>query len=330
MRTRFCMSYLLVMLFCLWLSPSASAKNDNSANPVPMERWNAYVAFINESQTLMEIFSRYPENLGTGAEPDIKKESALKKFADRVAENRKFLGRIRDDVTSKVIVQADASDKTDLDSKAKAFAVSVRNTMDVQFEAQAYYAARSHVDDGLAKGKQMHPKIMAAYKDLVVTYKGFSKAMREQERLNMEREIVSMREAGLKILPAALSFVAVARDIAAELGRLQVDASNVHTLDAVTFKPHYDALVKALADLQADAGDEKQVEREKLYKERMDHLLQEAMQVKAVATGIMEAVAKGKPTKEPAAWREDTPEKFMRRLNTLIKAYNSMVQIPKT
>jgi hypothetical protein len=311
---------MVVLCLCLAVcggdgaNASASKENDKKT---ATERWNAYLSLHNESSALMEIFSIYDEVLGSALEPVITED--LKRFVDRVGTNSSFFSRINDTVTADVLKRAAASERTDLDKAAEAFAEGVRTTLALQKKAQQYYAAKSHVDDKLAKGKEMHDEIVAAYDELAASYDLFYDLMEMHSRLNALEDIEEMRKEGMKAHPAALGFMIIADNLASKLPEEGV-------VDPAALKPDYDAMVTALAVLQAVAADERQVKKEGLLVGKMGEVAQCAGKIKATMTGMMEYASNpGRPPRKPK--RDETPEAFKEMLGRCTDAYNIMIGI---
>lgn len=318
MRSKF-LVLCLAAAFCLCLGACDSDTNapstakDKSAD-ADTARWNAYVSLSNESAVLMEIFSRYPDVLGRNAEPDI--SGNLERFTKRVGENDRFFNRINDTETAKVLEQAAASKQEPLDAAAKAFAENVRTTLALQKEAQQYYAAKSYVDDKLAKGKEMHPKILAAYDALTASYETFSDLMSARDRVNILRNIEKMQKDGMKALPAALEFLVVAQDAASKMPR-------EGAVDPAALKPEYDKMVQALAKITAVSTDEEQLKKERLYKDKVQFVAKTAGELKAHLTSQLEFASSGQQRKPKMG---ESPERFRLLLDRYITGYNYMIE----
>lgn len=302
---------------------------DSQADQIETEKWNAYVALSGKSDSLMKMFSEYENRLGNGPEP-VLNDKDLAYFVKRIGESRRMMDQSTSALTAAAISQAEKKPQSDLDLKALAFARSVNQTWAKMAEIQGYYEAKSHVDDGLAKGREMHAGILADYQTLAAAYLVFSEAMDQQNRLIMAKETKSMRDGGLKILPAALDMLIAARDFNDEIGR-QLAALNEEAppvLEAAPLQALYERLVKGLAAIEAVEADQAQRQKEGLFDDRVARVVDYCRQIKGAATDVMAEANKGESS--DSGLNAKVLDEYNRKLDLFIGAYNRMIETRRT
>lgn len=330
---------VLLALFCLCLAAcnedgaGQSAAGDEKSTETT--KWNTYVDLSNDCDKFVGRMASYFDAFGTDAEPVVQGEKVAV-FLNPM-QPIEFMKRVPETLAESAIKEAEKAPQSELDGKALAFARNVQSIWGVYREAHEYYSAKSYADDGLAKGKELHAGMLAAFPELQRTYEDFVVAMAEQNRVNMLRGAKDMRAEGMTITPAALEFLVAAQEASAELERQQLTVDNIYTLDNAAFKPQYDALVNALSALTAAADDQERVKKEGLDPDRVSGLLSDARHLKGTATSIIERAAQGEPKRDPNSIRlpsvaessrknRESPEQFAHLVGEFIKSYNRLLE----
>lgn len=334
---RFTLS-ISALILCLFMAACNDDKEKQSSftseKSSETEKWNAYVSLSNESNSFIDNAAFYFSIFGTGVEPEVD-SSRVDKFIHNMQARYRVMERIGATSSASAVAQAEKLPQSDLDKKALAFANSVKALWECFREVHGYYEAKSYADDKLAKGKLLHSRMLAIFAELQPAYKNFSIAMTDQNRKNMLRDAKQMRVEGMRVVPAALEFMVAARAASAEMERQQLTEDTVYKLDATAFKPYYDDLVKALAEMEAAGADKAQIEKEKLYEDRVESVVSYAKKIKASATSIQELAAKGEPKKDVPIWErpqpsimnspKNTPKDFDWLLDQMVGVYNTTI-----
>jgi hypothetical protein len=101
-----------------------------------------------------------------------------------------------------VKTSADAEpEDADLEAAGTAFAETLVETAALINDAHKYYDEKNYKDDGFAKGKELHPKLMAAYEKFSAADKKLREIVGTQNDALQERELASVeKEMGKSIL----------------------------------------------------------------------------------------------------------------------------------
>ncbi len=145
-----------------------------------------------------------------------------------------------------------------LEESAEAFVKALRPTKATVDEASAYYKSKAYTDDGFARGKALHPKLMALFDNFAAANRAFGKAFDVQDDALTERRIEHERKARGKtiryhhmvLMQRAKHLIRVAGSASPmDLKDLQVDAvrSAIGTFQNVLAKARREANAAAKA-----------------------------------------------------------------------------------
>lgn len=196
-------------------------------------------------------------------------------------------------------------------------------------EADLYYKMKSHVDDHLVKGKELHRQIVAQSRETEALLSSFATELAERfaEKSRQELDKLDSRQS---VRASALRMILSAMELEKELARQDITADTVAKLDLAKYKEAYAELVKhtnAYLEVSKDAG--------QLKEEKLDESLAYAneftisvMNTKAAATDILTRAEAEKKSKDGAAAdivREGkafgTPELFSKKMKEMIIHY---------
>ncbi|MDL2268547.1 YiiG family protein [Desulfosarcina sp. OttesenSCG-928-A07] len=336
MKILFC-TFLVV---CLLFSACGSGEEEKAAaqaeKAVNTTRWNAYVALTNASDGFIQRISSYFQAVGKDVKPVVENEK-IAFFLRNTKPGMDAMKSIAEEAAGFVIQEAEKPPQSELDIQALAFAQNLQSVWADFCQLYSYYESKSHTKDGLAKGRQLHTRMLADFKALTQAHEALSLTMAEQSMKNMQHNTQAMRDKGMTVTPAALEFVIAASAARTELTRQELSDDAVDKLDGAAFQSFCDELEKTLAKLETAGANQTQVGKENLSAEHVDAMIFAARQVKASAAGIMALSAKGEPEKKPDPILADptdeaphTPTGYNHLVALCIQSYNNLVKMRKT
>lgn len=319
-------------------TPSASSSSSATGEEASdSSRWNAYVDLFNSDNTF-SFAGKYLQATGTDEAPTVD-DFSLNRFTGTVNIGGRTMTPEYADALNPVLEKAKASPQSELDLSTERYVEGLKKLRQGIYEAYVYYAARSHLDDGLEKGKTIHTAILTAYQESMEAYQSFAANMDKKNRELMLSEVKEMRKNGMSIVPSSLEFSIAAQSLADELKRQGLDEDTVYKLDAAAFEPFYKTLTDSLQTLEKEGTSEKYLTKEGLYKERVQTVTNSARKLKGIAANIKEKAAKGAPEPQsgPRMVRPlemgkigDTPEAYFNALDLFTTSYNRMVEVRKS
>jgi len=210
----------------------------------------------------------------------------------------------------------------ELEKAGAAFAAAVSALEPMLKEADDYYRQEDYKDDRMAKGKAMHPKLMAAWSSFAAADKELRAVV---QRLNDQSQMEEMaeiekaegRKARWHIMDTMLKAKALNR-IEGHVEPAKMDLAKVQETLAA-----YEASVKALASYAEEHKDEKigsiYVDAAKSYLSTAKALMRRVRDKTPYSSGERMMLSQ-----QGAGWMiEGSPPRLMRDYNELVNRYNS-------
>lgn len=228
----------------------------------------------------------------------------------------------------KTAVDAEPDDP-DLEAAGTAFADSLVETAAIINEAHKYYDEKNYKDDGFAKGKELHPKLMAAYEKFGEADKKLREIVSTQNDALQERELATVeKEMGKSNLWHNKKVMIVAKKL---MNAGDVEVTPELKLDMATFEPALEEFEKALDEAQTYAkGHKEETDSVTLYTSFLDS----AEQMKKTAKELLRRKRDGSGfTKEELdrvanGWSfeqiEGSPAKLSKDYNDLVQSSNRL------
>lgn len=213
----------------------------------------------------------------------------------------------------------------DLEQAGTAYAAAVTALVPLLKEADGYYDQKDYKDDKMAKGKQMHPKLVAAFDAYIKANKALYAALEvQQNKLDVASLAVVEKREGKKMLWHVKYTVMLAK-------RLLNKNGYPKKIDVEGYKKvldEYAAAVKAMTSYADDHKADKKVSKSSSYRNQTKNFL------KATKELFRRARDKKKYSRGEkmhlggsAEWMVNgSPGKVLRAYNSLIRDYNSMMR----
>jgi hypothetical protein len=216
----------------------------------------------------------------------------------------------------------------DIEAAAQAFADAVVTTHEVVNEAHKYYDEKNYKDDAFAKGKELHPKLVAAFEAFDAADKGLRELVSAQNDALQERELARIeKEMGKNLMWHNKNVMVLAKklvragDVAYE-PTLEIDLATFEPLVnefeaavdetekyAKANKEEYDS-VTSYSSFVSEAVETKKAAKELLRRKRDD---------KAFTKDELDRIVQG-----PAEWVEGSPAKLSKHYNDLVSNSNRL------
>jgi len=159
----------------------------------------------------------------------------------------------------------------ELDDAIAAYRAALEAATPVIDDAHSYYDQKRHLDDGLAKGKELHPKLMASFRAFADADKALGTIVKSRNRARKEAQLATIaddpKQRGRYVRGHLLL---VAEDLI-EIGL----ASTFEEIDAAAFEAKLEELDKNVAEL-AKLGDEA---GGSFFKSKADYYLRAALAI---------------------------------------------------
>lgn len=277
-------------------------------------KWNAYVNLANEKDREIDsLLGVYEHRIGTGEYQIDKKKF---NYAKQTTDPKYFVNNI-----DQAAEYAAKEPKSPLDQSVTELAPAMKNLWLLLHTADDYYSRKAYIDDDFARGAELHKEVLAAREVYLPLKEKFMTALMIREEEQRASELQAMREAGLLIRVAMLEVVMAAQEVQAELAGQDMTSKSLPKLNLEALRPSYDALNKAVTELERVSAKEGQVPREGLREESAQMFVGKANDVRAGVRSMIERAQQGKDGGIGSSI--GSPEQFERDLSLLISYYNS-------
>ncbi len=278
------------------------------------EKWNSYVALSNTGPLHYEVaLKEYVETHVTNGKLDLEKKNPMAGtyFAPRTPSSL-------NDLTKSATEIAKQEPKWEIDATVVPFCEALLNLTSLLEQAKAYYRSKDYVDDSYARGKELHPKIMAAVETVYKAQDAFEQGMAAMDVQKLLESLQSMRAAGLKIRPAAIDMIQILRESIVEINRVTADGTKPGALTLAEYQPIYDKLVVVYKELEAVISDEALAKQENINMSTLRTLGTSAKNIKRQASSVMEGLQKKIP------YTPSSTKDFGGSLSRMVDTYNDL------
>ncbi|MDL2306716.1 YiiG family protein [Desulfovibrio sp. OttesenSCG-928-C06] len=286
------------------------------ADGLPVEKWNAYVDLLNDSELVLDDAQGYFSTFGTAGTPSDEADLASAAWIAPPGATREKLRPL----IKNALAQAAQEPSGPLDQKAKVYAEALERCRGLLDEAGTYYAAGKFAMDDFKRGKRLHQLMLDAALAFEMAELDFSAAMKREDHNRQIRNVAELREYGMSFLPSATEFGLAAQDVRDELLRQEITSANLRKLDLEAFAPLYETLAKSLERLEL-AGDDERMAAEGIKPDSGKKLVSIAVELKEKVAGIMRNAGEEASSDSQTA----TPEEFYRIMGKYTRQYNLVI-----
>jgi len=264
-------------------SASGTAKKEQSPD---LDKWNSYVDLSNTYEpVVMGYVNDYFDNF---EEEYVKPEGAF-----NYRQSSRLSKPDMDALAAAAVTNAGKAPQTDFDKLALAYAESLKTLWAAAQAAEAYYGNKHYVDDGHAKGPELHSALMTAYNAWDSASGTFYAAMDKQDGERRAREYEEMRKAGMDVRAAMINMIMQGEKLIDEIGRQNIPDEGVVTLDLAAFRPVYDAMSAAQKELEERVADQSQLKKNGLSESDSKRMADTAKDFKRRAADFLDKAQNG-------------------------------------
>ncbi|MGY3777851.1 DUF3829 domain-containing protein [Isobaculum melis] len=224
------------------------------------------------------------------------------------------------DALQEVVKAADeatsAKPKMDIDGKAEKLVAALKDELDIFEDIHTYYKEKDFLTDDYAKGKELHEKLMVAYKALDEPAQAFYDEMQELMEEHEKEEREGYEKDGHKVSLAMLDFIDTAEE-ATNLVYDNVAEDGSITLTAEQYTEVNTKVSNALDALKEISEDKDALEKDG-YSIGITAFVNSATSFKTASNTVTGSF--GDPDTLQTAL-----EKLLREYSTLINSYNNTV-----
>lgn len=192
-----------------------------------------------------------------------------------------------------------------------------------------YTGQKGYLDDGYAKGKELHGKLWAATQTYDALEEAFLEKMDAAADAHKQENLKRLKEEGAVALYTMTVTLDAAQELLSGIYQQDVYEQNVTTLDIEALQPAYDAYEKALAECAAALADEEQVLSEGLNTEYTGRFLDDAQAARAAMDALWQRVKEQKPLDENELRSPEPADGSIGRIEALagdmVDDYNSAI-----
>lgn len=284
------------------------------------EKLNAYVGLINTvSENVDSTYGRYLlwADAKTGPTGDERNIYGLYKLNDYDT----YLDRAK---KAKALQPAN-----ELDQYIDEYMSSYQELMPLIEEAYLYYDQKDYLDDDMAKGKALHPKLMAAFDKFFLVSDKLGVIYETVDLAQRKKELVQFKDAGNELAYATTNALLTSQDLYIYLREtLKENNNDPAKINADTFKQKLDAYestltsIKSYKDKKSVLNKEYGITGESLYGSFLDDSDGFFKAAKAFYRAVRD---KSFPeTYGEDSYTEGTFGNFLYTYNEMIDAYNFM------
>ena len=148
------------------------------------------------------------------------------------------------------VVLAGRAAKDVLDQASTRYVVASDRLVAVTAEAHRYYDQKDWRDDKFAKGKSMHPQLVAAYREWDSAHKALSAETQRIGDLRRSAHLVKLKASGQMLRHDVELSLKQARDLVDFVAEQLTKVKHPHAMDLARLKEHIDTYDATLATLR--------------------------------------------------------------------------------
>ena len=302
-------------------------QDQQNQQALAIEKWNTYV---NLENAIFDFFypaaELYTETYGEQMEfQNAKNGQTNTTYSGRLIFNEKMPihGAGLKSPSEKILGFDAQAPQSELDQAALAIAKPMAEFWENFVAMHNYIDNKDYLEDDSAKAKEMHPKIVAASKELQTLLPDFHVRMKSENDSRRKAELEKMIKAGLRVTPAMLTTVISGEDVVSYLNQNNITRATLQDLNMNEYRALYDIFAKDAAALESLAEDEEVVKSERLQLTNVKSYARSVREVKKSAAELIEAYER---KANFATNNEGSPDKLINEYGRMIQNYNSAIR----
>lgn len=318
------MRRVLVIVMMAVLAGMLAGCGGSTKKEADTERWNSYISVSNFQSGLYRSLEAYLTAYGDGKEPVQPRNNAsfLNSMMGGPMAKERFTTAVRR------ANELSGKGASELDKSAMKMCAQIDELWNALYDAADYYRSKGYIDDGYAKGKKLHSKIIGMYPAFDDTAAEFNGLMDAKAKVLRKDEIKELKADGFKVRAAMLGALDAAKNLQDILIEQDISSENLQSLKMDVFRPAYDELVRAIEEFEKVSANDAQLKKEDVEKYSVTNVGGGLKGVKAAAAGLIERYQQGKNAPGGAPGMiAGTPENFDQRMSTLVTRYNQAIGV---
>lgn len=300
-------------------SQGASSQVKAARTDAEVDKWNVYVALVNEEDTV-DVFKRLDHYFAVFGESEFEKTENTSGYDRFQYIKLEKLNGLADKCLQLSSARKDSLDEAMNDHAAKLLALS--RPME---EMAKYYTVKGYVDDDYARGRELHALIVAAIDPYGDTLDALSKAMDAKDASNMQEALQEAEKTGHKITAAFIRFMNVADEVDAEFERQEIpDGPSDRKLDVSAYRVPYDKLAALAKELEGYMSDEKLLKKGGFNEHSRKFFIEYVQNTKAAAATAIEYADAPDPKGHKSA--KAAYKSFSHHISQLPRAFNTFLK----
>lgn len=325
MLKKFLSSTLICVAMCLLLTSCGSAEKSKAVNSKEnTQKYNNYVTLSNYmtewmNSALVTYFNKF----------GIENEIIIKEGFDGF-NGVPILETHKDDLDKALEYASKKPSYGETDVAIKSLHPKMKGLMNTLGEIENYYKAKSFVDDKFNKGKELHKKVCAQYKEYNTLAEKFFTSFDTISKQKKKEDLDKLKENDMMIRYYAMSILNRAQDIEMSFYKAKVTDDNILDYDVNKYKEKYDLLTEDINKFIEYSKDDKRRKKEQIA--ILPTFSSDIKRVKVAATDIMEILKtkntningniKGRITK---GGKTAPLYEFSRIVSNMVDSYNNMI-----
>lgn len=218
-----------------------------SAEEIEQRRYNAAVGAINRtSNHALSGWRNYARQFNPERGPTGREASAMVDTLDH--------SWVRESINALKAASADAQTKDALVEASTRYATAVELLIPLTVEAHRYYQQQDWKDDKFAKAKEMHPKLVAAYREFAAADSALTAEVRRVGDLRHQARLAKLKASGQMLRHDVQLNLRQARDMIEFLEAQMTKVKRPQDMDLAGIKERIDAYDATLAALRQAAA----------------------------------------------------------------------------
>lgn len=327
MLKKFLSSILICVTMCVLLTSCGSAEKSKAVNSQEdTEKYNNYVTLSNYmtgwlDTALVTYFNKF----------GIEKEIIIKEGFDGF-NGAPILDAQKDDLDKSLEYASKKPSYGETDANIKALHPKMKELMNTLGEIENYYKSKGFVDDKFAKGKELHKKVCAQYKEYNALAEKFFTSFDTITEQKKKEDLDKLKKNDMMIRYYAMSILNRAQDIEMSFYKAKVTDDNILDYDVNKYKEKYDLLTEDINKFIEYSKDDTRRKKEKIA--IIPTFSSDVKRIKVAATDIMEVLktkdttinsnTKGKAT---TGGKNALLHEFSRVVSQMVDSYNNMINM---
>ncbi|KAJ50596.1 hypothetical protein BD780_002714 [Clostridium tetanomorphum] len=318
-------SISICVAMCLLLTSCGSAdKSKAVSSQEDTKKYNNYVTLSNYMTGWLDTaLATYFNKFG------IENEIIIKKGFDGF-NGVPILDAHKNDLDKALEYASKKPSYGETDAKIKVLHPKMKELMNTLGEIQSYYKSKGFIDDKFAKGKELHKKVCAQYKEYDALAEKFFTSFDTITEQKKKEDLDKLKKNDMMIRYYAMSILNRAQDIEMSFYKAKINDNNILNYDVNKYKEKYDLLTEDINKFIEYSKDDERRKKEKIA--IIPTFSSDVKRVKVTATDIMEVLktkdttinstTKGKVT---TGGKNALLHEFSRIVSNMVDSYNNMI-----